>query len=108
MYLKRHRPSGVSSFSKGLRIRGLTVLVFTAKQQFFFDTSSSFLEGFVGVNSHYHHWQPFRMNLRTNPTRSQRNAHWDILVEAVVGAAVALKASKKSKRRGGTHTRTAS
>ena len=46
----------VSSFSKGLRIRGLTVLVFTTKQQFFFDTSSSFLEGFVGVNSHCHHW----------------------------------------------------
>ena len=48
------------------------------------------------------------MNLRTNPTRSQRNAHWEALVEAVVGAAVAPKASKKSKRGGGNYGRTAS
>ena len=48
------------------------------------------------------------MNLRTNPTRSQRNAHWEALAEAVVGAAVAPKASKKSKRGGGNRGRTAS
>ena len=48
------------------------------------------------------------MNLRTNPTRSQRNAHWEALAEAVVGAAVAPKASKKSKRGGGNCGRTAS
>ena len=48
------------------------------------------------------------MNLRTNPTRSQRNAHWETLAEAVVGAAVAPKASKKSKRGGGNYGRTAS
>ena len=48
------------------------------------------------------------MNLRTNPTCSQRNAHWEALAEAVVGAAVAPKASKKSKRGGGNRGRTAS
>ena len=48
------------------------------------------------------------MNLRTNPTRSQRVAHWEALAEAVVGAAVAPKASKKSKRGGGNRGRTAS
>ena len=47
------------------------------------------------------------MNLRTNPTPSQRNAHWEALAEAVVGAAVAPR-SKKSKRRGGKQGRTAS
>ena len=41
------------------------------------------------------------MNLRTNPTWSQRVVHWEVLTEAVVGAAVVPQASKKSKRGGG-------
>ena len=45
----------LSSFSKGLRIRGLTVSLHTAKQRFFFYTSSSFLEVFIGVNRYCHH-----------------------------------------------------
>ena len=48
------------------------------------------------------------MNLRTNPIRSQRNAYWEALVEAVVGAVVTPKASKKSKRGGGNCGRIAS
>ena len=46
----------LSSFSKGLRIRGLTVSLHTAKQRFFFYTSSSFLEVFIGVNRYCHHY----------------------------------------------------
>ena len=37
------------------------------------------------------------MNLCTNPTQSQWNAHWEALAEAMVGATVAPKAFKKSK-----------
>ena len=49
--------STLSSFAKGSTYRGLTAPLHTTKQRFFFYSSSSFLELFVGINCYYHHCQ---------------------------------------------------